>query len=288
MIYRRNQNKLSIKAASQFINDIVLSINTNYLMKNHPMWLKRDAPVGVGNTLSSDIEVFDVWVGAQELYENNSNGIVSDYDFMSCLASVYHEEQHVRQMYESMYQQNKLSEIVTVSHFATIQNHAYYQNMNNYLINPREIDANIAGAMGAYKTCERKFGHERAEELLCTYVNETIARTKDNWFIHALPRGRKYQNSDEIFQAMGDALERSVHTPRYYDFEKANMDLANNQVAYALREKPDAQKLFNRLPDGFVQDCVAASFYFSQPNKKFLPAHCTAISNTEFDRHKLL
>lgn len=190
----------------------------------------EDTSVGNGFTISMYDYVRDVSIGIKELrFSKNRkisnadyrNMIVDDYQFMCALVSEFHELSHVGQVKELIHKSYPSASYVMISTLANSASNAYYEAKNedesksNYKMMAHEIAAQYSGIRNAYELLTEKLGSEKADALVCDYVNNHIA----DEFIKK-PEGGDYTNVDDIFDAYDKAFIDSRTAKRIFN-EKA-------------------------------------------------------------------
>lgn len=181
-------------------------------------------------------------------------------------------------IYDIFHQDTDEARYLTMRYFAEYENCMYVDA--NYWMNPREIDAQYAGILGAYDYCEAQFGHDEAERLLCDYQNTRIRNGKKvNGLFHRhrkpdyldFQNGKPYESSDEIFDAMDVELEKSFHAHRIYDIKSAAKNPVQNrsvlffQKNAKISHEMDYLKCFTSCQDGYLQDKMLTAIFLSNP-----------------------
>lgn len=181
-------------------------------------------------------------------------------------------------IYDIFHQDTDEARYLTMRYFAEYENCMYVDA--NYWMNPREIDAQYAGILGAYDYCEAQFGHDEAERLLCDYQNTRIRNGKKvNGLFHRhrkpdyldFQNGKPYESSDEIFDAMDVELEKSFHAHRIYDIKSAAKNPVQNrsvlffQKNAKISHEMDYLKCFTSCQDGYLQDKMLTAIFLSDP-----------------------
>lgn len=251
--------QLTYIEAYAYVNKVISDVNELCTLTAVP-----DMTVREGTSKSGPEGVTSLQVGIKELIptDKNRNMPVNEYDFMSCLVGVYHERQHLQHYNDYFHRNDEISRSLAINYFATIENEVYY--FKNYRINPREIDAEFAGLIGAHSFCEAAFGKEEAERLICLYVNTGI-RHGDKAFIK-FQHGKPYVTTDSIYDEMSNALNRSIYAHRTYNLKLAMRNASKNVNARLLHQNGDKYyyQILKKEPNGYLQDQMMAALFFYQ------------------------
>ena len=194
-------------------------------------------------------------IGTKGVYTGSSS-LVDERTFMRALVAIYHEIRHADQAVIIERQNDALGREIGLSRIAKLYNPHYTDQ--NYYINPREVDAEREGMFGAYGFCIDNFGEDKANQMLCDYVNDRISIVPklDVSFIHP-ERGCRYHDAMDIFRDMDKAYDRSIHACRKYDVQEGLK--VNDQIARFLTEQPQYRGLFLSESDGQRQDRMSAA-----------------------------
>ena len=237
---------ISSKVAGEVYNEIIDRDSLQIV-------LDPDKDFATGDVVSCDNTIDLAVVGVDKLFLQK---FISDNDFVMGLVAIYHENRHVEQLYDIHYKNDSISDILKYSYYAGHIDSLYVAE--NYFISPREIDAELVGMYQAYKFCTKKFGKEKADILLCDYVNNRIQ--KGISFVHQNSKNYRYNNVDDIFIDMSKAYEDSVYAHRK----------VTENVKNFLTNHPDMLRKIEHEKIGYKQDKMMASLYLGQTRNKYL------------------
>lgn len=207
--------------------------------------------------------VCSVTIGCKEIDKNSNEPLPNDI-FFNASVSIYHEQQHVKHIYDVFHNNDAFSRYLTLKYFAD-KNDDYYKNVHNYYNNPREIDCEFSGLMNAYVYAESIFGEAEAERLLCDYVN---IRVQDGiYYLNKSKRhsGGQYCTTDEVFNAFEYVLADSVTRKRDCDYDKMILSEVDNPSAFYLHQHglDNWGHIMQNCKNGYQQDVMCASAYLA-------------------------
>ena len=215
--------------------------------------LDTDIDFGMGDVISCDNTISYSVVGANKLV---SCEYISEDNFLVGLVAIYHEHRHVEQIHKIHYDNTESFDVLRYSYYAGHIDSGYVSE--NYFISPREIEAEFYGMHYAYQDCVDLFGKEKADILLCDYVNNRIQ--KGISFVHQNSKNYRYNNVDDIFIDMSKAYEDSVYAHRK----------VTENVKNFLTNHPDMLRKIEHEKIGYKQDKMMASLYLGQTRNKYL------------------
>lgn len=230
---------------------------------------------GSGSTIDDDQgRIMRVFVGC---VNNDVDGSISDYDFMKPLVGMFHEVSgHCCQIEYQFHGGDKLSQVLAANHYACKTCDEYYMGNRerkgylNYWFQPKEIAAQYAGIDNAYVFCKYIFGEERANNLICNYVNNRISEGTE--FIGFKGKNERYMNVNDILDAFDDVFQKSIHRHRVFDHVKAVIELYSEYGSYVRKHMDMFTTMFGmvnvspvgRERDGAYQDVLMASVYLQE------------------------
>lgn len=248
---------------------VINKLQSNILLDEH-------SKIGTGNVTSTDMNVDYVSVGIAALSQKD---VISDYEFMAGLISIYHENRHVEQVHLVNESKQGYLEPLKYSYYASMCHPGYNsfdENKFNYFHCPREIEAELYGMFGAYQTCCGLYGRDRADELLINYTNEKVANGVA--FVNRKFNFR-YSNVDDIFDDMSDAYGESIYGKREYIPSKDENNLAN----WCFHKNPGLFAAFNKADEGWQMDKMLASLYLNQNSNQYLRDYLPGLSCIDWD-----
>lgn len=229
------------------------------------------------------------------LVGNDDDFVLSDraadpvdvFRFVSVLVAINHERQHLIQETLDCHTSSSVGKIMASSLFACGFSDLYH--WNNYDNLPQEVDAQGVALYNTYLDLESLCGDVRANEYLCFYQNERIRLGSGNDepdrsdgrsglsdigdidtirfsesdkpdFVAGSGFGL-YAYWQDIVHDFEDEFRACVHKRRAYD-----MDLGrsiHDELAVMLDHDKGFKRRFEYEKDGFDQDLLVASSYFS-------------------------
>lgn len=154
-------------------NEYVRIIDKN----NFHIDLLDDNCLGEGTTRSDNGQLIFSSVGIDKLFLQNE---ISDCDFTSGMVAIFHENRHVEQLNEIHQSTEEYTKPLKYSYYA-MQCCIDY-GVDNYFNSPREIEAELYGVYWAHHTLCDTFGCEKANSMICEYVN--LRMDNDVSFVH--------------------------------------------------------------------------------------------------------
>lgn len=263
---------LSCEMAYNILQNRVHRFNTRYEKFGCCFLLRDNMSVKDGTTHDENGKLSAV-VGMREIPKHEHRP-VDAYDFTSALVGFFHESQHVNHVVNIFNRNDVDAQCLAVNYYACMAApNAYYHG--NYHINPREVDAQRAGLLNAYRYCNSVFGEQEAEHLICGYVNERIVRNSE--FIE-YKDDKPYQNFDDIVDAFDEAFQNAKHCHRTYNPDDAKVVcqkidgsqevLPDDSVKFFDKiEKSKSLKSIREQLDnrsGYEQDRILATAYFTE------------------------
>ena len=226
----------------------------------------KDLPVGFGD-FGFYGNYLDVRIGVSE-FDQFPDVEFSDAEVTSGVVSLFHEIcGHGIQVTREFDKDTPLSQVLALSHYAC-EGSAYYYGVddsgyphNRYFKHPHEIAAQYAGIYMADKFLSDMYGKERADRMVCNYVNDRIS--KESEFVFR----KKYDSVSDILSDFDKTFQSSAKKHREYVFEK---DKGSDLVQYA-KEKNDIRFLtrMQSCSDGIHQDWIMASAHLALNDTDF-------------------
>lgn len=226
-------------------------ISDEYVERHPNGSVTFDRKMVAGRGASSGCNPEDLIVGIRGI-RNTSTLPVNEKKFMRSLVSINHEIQHSEQYCTIQNQDSSYGREIGLARCAMATNK--YLATENYYYDPCEVDAERTGMRWAFVFCKNHFGDDKANQMMCKYVNDRIDHKVS--FIHP-EHGRHYHDAVDIFYDIDVAYERSIHTHREYDVQKGLKE--NDQLARFLTEQPQYKDVFLNEPDGYRQDKMSAA-----------------------------
>lgn len=226
----------------------------------------KDLPVGFGD-FDCYGDFLDARIGVSEFSEF-PGAEFSDAKVTSGIVSLFHEVcGHGVQITREFNKDTPLSQVLALSHYAC-EGSGYYYGVDDsgyphdrYFRHPHEIAAQYAGIYMANKFLSDVYGEERANRMVCGYVNDRISRKS------AFVSGRRYSSVTDILSDFDKVFQDSAKKHREYVFEE---DKESNLVQYA-RRKNDTRFLtrMQSYPNGIHQDWIMASAHLALNDTDF-------------------
>lgn len=187
------------------------------------------------------------------------NKQVCDVDFLKCICSIYHEEEHIIQNAKKYYELCPTEDIIQMClhQFAGGNNRKYYTGMERYCNDLSEIDAEAYGLLNTYQFLIDSFPNADANKMICDLVNHKIATS--DYFISG-----HYDNIDDILDAFSNHYEQAKTAPVSYPvfaFYK-NEDECIRFLQWCMKDNIENQPLidkFNETANPHEKDLLIAS-----------------------------
>lgn len=182
---------------------------------------------------------------------------LSEVEFVERCVAMFHEQRHIQQ---------RTDEYLSVNDVACIGAYnSYYINEISYYSNPREIDAEHFGIVGAYDFLDsiecQKLISDTPDNLIVNYVNDKL-NSEYKYFI----RADVVQSVDDIDDLFDAAYKSTKVEPRYFDVYRSRNDVA---IKYLYNEQPEIYDDWRQCKNPVRQDVVlAASTFHLQPALK--------------------
>lgn len=201
---------------------------------------------------------------------------VDDYYYMCALVTEFHELTHIAHAKSTIYKRDPSSSLVMIGKMVDSASTVYYEK--NYHIMPHEISAQYSGIRNAHKLLTEKLGSEKADALVCDYVN----KHKKDEFID-FPENGEYTNVDDIFDAYDKAFRNSKTAKRelnFDDIEATIQKFKNNEISpfeqpdylvkYLMQHEGEKQALKDimQTKSGIEQDMFVAKTYLFATDPK--------------------
>lgn len=251
---KRESEKHMRKLTSNISNKYGISVETN-----------DKFPSGFGYTKCGIDGDFSIFVGSK-MKTNNSlfNKKVNDIDFLKCICSLYHEEQHVIQNCNKYYDMNPDEDTIIMSlrKLASSENKNYYKGLNRYNNDLSEIEAEAIAISCTYDYIRDNFPEANANGLICELVNHKIQIS--DYFISGY-----YTSFDEILNAFSEHYENAKHKKVSYSAYELRpsqninpkQDESIKFLQFYARENNDKQLIekFNSTTEPHEKDLLIAS-----------------------------
>ena len=226
--------------------------------------------LGEGTTRSDNGQLIFSSVGIDKLFLQDK---ISDCNFTSGMVAIFHENRHVEQLSEIHESVEEYTKPLKYSYYA-MQCCIDY-GTDNYFNSPREIEAELYGVYWAHHTLCDMFGCEKANSMICEYVN--FRMDNDVSFVH--PK-QKYTSVDDIFTDLADAYEASITSQRTYD---------NVESKYGLNFAKPLFDIYPRLLNtmkhsvGWKQDRMLAGVYLNQKQNAYIRDSYRGLSSVDWN-----
>lgn len=243
----------------------------------HKVDLDENSQFGTGDTVSKDDKVYSSIVGVDKLTKQLQ---ISDTEFTAGLVSLYRENRHVEQVSMVHNDKSKYSLPIKLSYYASMACPDYTNkktNKENYFNSPREVEAELFSVYSAYCISNNTFGKEKANKMMCDYVNERIA--SNDYFIKSKD-GKPYEKMNDIIKDMADKYEESVNTKHVY--KNKDCEKGVNVAKQVFDKNPDMSKAMARESVGWKSDWKLATVYLNQQDKQSLCEKSPGLSNVNF------
>ncbi len=223
--------------------NMLLNITEKMSFNRAHVYLSKDDSIGSG--FSDGVCPDDIVIGVNGI--SNNVFPVNERKFISALVAIYHEIRHVEQYYNLRHQDTDFGKQLAISHKAFVANPSYAED--NYPYNPCEIDAERFGVTKAYEFCVSNFGEQKANDLLCKYVNFSVKHNIS--FVYPYNKV-KYTDIIDILDDFDEAYDRSIHHTRSYDINKGL--IKHDITALFLMQNLSYKHYFKSEQDGQLQD----------------------------------
>lgn len=179
---------------------------------------------------------------------------LSEAEFVERCVVMFHEQRHIQQRADEYLSVNEVACIGACG--------SYYINEMSYYSNPREIDAERFGIVGAYDFLSsiecQKLISDTPDNLIVNYVNDKL-NSEYKYFIQA----DVVQSVDDIDDLFENAYELTKAEPRYFDVYRSRNDIA---IKYLYNEQSAIYNDWKQCKNPIQQDAVlAASTLHLQP-----------------------
>lgn len=274
-------NKMAYELFKKNIDTVFHDVSFDYGIKieayNNESVHWANTSTDFHDTLNNSLHT--VLFGYKEFYENPDDP-VNLFDFVGGFVSIYHEKEHVDQKIRSFTSKDSVSRILTMNSIACNQNEGYYHQ--NYWSDPREIDAQYEGLIGAYCKLSELYGSKNADKMVTYYQNKRLSMGRDY-----IPNnnGKPYHNVSEIFDTFDHVLTKSLHAQREYDIyaDDAKSD-KSAEIFGSSRLGMQYYDQFCNEPDGVKQNLMVGTL-FTGANEYFVKhvkKNMKSVSNVSF------
>ena len=250
--------------------NLILMMSVDYAKDKcgEPFDLKFDDSESVFNgSIEDDLDVIPhLSVGSLEI-EHALNDNVSDLDMTAAVVTEFHEILgHGSQILNEFRSGDTLSKVLAMNHFAckSSANYEYGERLASYYKQPKEIAAQYVGLYHTREFLGNVFGGEKANEMVCEYVNYRIKH--DSEFI-GFRKGKPYENVDDILDEFQHVFEKRVYEHRPLDREAAMQEPSPYADYFKSHEQPMQQTYVSLCRNGVKQDLMMTSIYLYQEDK---------------------
>lgn len=230
-------------------------------LHNVKIILDPNISIGLGDCPSIIDKKSKINIGVHEIKRKLFN---IDYDvdislLTTAVVSLHHEVQHCVQSTE-YFNENK---VIDTNHIYMLTNliacmgayEGYYNphvDSYNYFHNPREIDAEYEGIIGAHEYLSNLYSEDIANELILDYINN---KDYGYYFINT---SSPYTLIEDVDQAFKEAYENSKKDKRKYRAWSKDED---ESIRYALGLNGTFLSCFSKIKDPAIQDKILAGAY---------------------------
>lgn len=232
---KHNNLKISKRSSSKYIQKIIEEISERYGID---IQADRNSASGFAYTRDGIIGDFSIYVSTAIREEGRFlSKLANNIDFLKCVCSLYHEEQHIiqncRNYYDACPDENVI--LMSMRKLASSENRRYYTGLNRYRNDLSEIDAEMMALAYTYDFVKDNFPNADADALMCELVNEKIKIS--DYFITG-----KFKTFDDILDAFSDHYEEAK----------------TRSVAYRVRELRPTQEINPKEDEciRFLQSCI--------------------------------